>query len=68
MFPLYLNTYQEWVLSTEAAMFFIVAQTGQTKPFEFLWQLKPPQVLMYGKGGWGEGYSAATCNLTTRCH
>ena len=36
---LYLHTlylHQEQVLSTEEAMFFTVAQTGQTKPFEFL--------------------------------
>ena len=31
-----LYLHQEQVLSTEAAMFFTVAQTGQTKPFEFL--------------------------------
>ena len=31
-----LYLHQERVLSTEAAMFFKVAQTGQTKPFEFL--------------------------------
>ena len=40
--PLYLNKlylHQEQVLSMEAAMFFKVAQTGQT-PFELLWQLK----------------------------
>ena len=23
---------------------------------------------MFGRGGWGEGCSAATCNFTTRCH
>ena len=43
MSPLHLNTlylHQERVLSTEAAMFFTLAQTGQTKPVEFLWQLK----------------------------
>ena len=35
---LYLHTlylHQEQVLSTEAAMFFTVAQTGPTKPLEF---------------------------------
>ena len=53
-----LYLHQEQVLSAEAAMFFKVAQTGQTKPFEFLWQLKLPQVLFHvwkagGGGGWG---------------
>ena len=24
--------------------------------------------VMFGRGGWGEGCSAATCNFTTRCH
>ena len=43
MSPLYLNTLYldgERVLSTEAAMFFTVVQTGQTKPFEFLGHLE----------------------------
>ena len=54
---LYLHTlylHQEQVLSTEAAMFFTAAQTGPTKPFEFLLQLKLPQVLFHvWKGGGG---------------
>ena len=28
----------------------------------------PRFYLMLGRGGWGEGYSPATCNCTTRCH
>ena len=53
--------HQEWLLSTEAAMFFYSSPD--------LWWLKLPQVLSHvWKGGWGEGCSAATWHFTTRCH
>ena len=54
--------------SQGAAMFSTVAQTGQTKhllSFHDNWKLQ--QVLLCLEGE-GEGYSAATCNFTTRCH
>ena len=39
---------------TEAAMFFTIVPNGQTKPFEFLWRLKVPQVLLHVWKGRGE--------------
>ena len=49
----------------EAAMFLVVAQTRQTKhPLSFYDSFS----LMFGRGGWGEGCSAATCIFTTLCH
>ena len=66
MGPLHLNAlylHLEQVLSTEAAMLFTVAQTGQTKHllrFNDNWRL--PQVLFHvWKGGWGEG--VFSCNM-----
>ena len=51
-------------------MFFTVVQSGQTKhllSFYVNWKL--PQVLFHAwKGEWDEGYSAATCNFSTRWH
>ena len=68
---LYLNTvylHLEQVFSKEAAMFFTVAQTGQTKHllgFYDNWRL---QVLLHAWKGRMWGVISWTYNLTTRCH
>ena len=70
MGPLHRNTlylHRECVLNTEAAMFPTVDKENtfwvfmKTESFHRF-------SIMFGRGGWGEGYSAATCNFTTRCH
>ena len=49
--------------------FLTVAQTGQTKHLlSFLSEGCHRFSFRFGRGGWGEGNSAATCNVTTRCH
>ena len=72
-FLFYLNTiylHQERLLSTEATIFFF------RKPILDklnLWVSMTTEgcsmfSLMFGRGGGGEGYSAATWNFPTRCH
>ena len=73
MSPLYLNTlylHRERVLSTEAAMFFTLVQTGQTKHLlRFYENQRLPQVLSCLEWeGEVRGIQLQHATFTTRCH